>query len=103
MISPHSTYTGVPAKAGFKTKRSADNKMNNFFALGGLLGLAIGLFHSAYLYRVVTATGVTPDSRLQALNFCLWTCALWFLLGGYLLAYTLIALIAYLGFRWTRA
>lgn len=76
--------------------------MNNFFALGGLMGLAIGLFHSAYLYRVVTTGGVTPDSRLQALNFCLWACLLWFLLGGYLLAYTLIALIAYLAFKGMR-
>ena len=76
--------------------------MNNFFALGGLLGLVIGLLHSAYLYRVVTAGGVTSDSRLQAINFGLWACTLWFLLGGYLLAYTLIALLAWLGFRWMR-
>jgi hypothetical protein len=79
--------------------------MEGFLAFGATLGLVIGLLHSAYLYRVVVA-GAGPDSpgaRLKALNFCLWACALWFLLGGYLLAYALLALTGFLAFRSIRA
>lgn len=75
--------------------------MNGFFALGAMLGLVIGLFHSAYLYRVVVAGAGAdaPGARITALNFCLWTCALWFVLGGYLMAYALLAAVLFLGFR----
>ncbi len=75
--------------------------MTDFLLVGALLGLIVSLFHIAYLSRLV-ASGTDPQRsglRVSTLNFALWTCGLWILMGGYLLAFWLIAVVFYVVFK----
>ena len=72
--------------------------MNDFLFVGTLLGLVIGLFHAGYLSRLV-ASEATSGTRLAALNFALWTCGLWILMGAYVLGFWLIAVVFYIVFK----
>jgi hypothetical protein len=75
--------------------------MNDFLLLGTLVGLVISFFHAAYMYGLV-ATGAnttTSGSKLFAFNFSLWTCALWILMGAYLLGFWLISIVFYIVFK----
>jgi hypothetical protein len=75
--------------------------MNDFLLLGTLVGLVISFFHAAYMYGLV-ATGAnttTSGSKLFAFNFSLWTCALWILMGAYLLGFWLISIDFYIVFK----
>jgi hypothetical protein len=75
--------------------------MNDFLLAGTIIGLLFGLFHAAYMSRLVSAyagpANLTP--RTSALNFTLWTCGLWILMGGYLLGFWLIAVVFYIVFK----
>lgn len=75
--------------------------MHEFFLAGTLTGLAVSLFHAVYLYGLVAngATTTTPGSKLAALNFSLWTCVLWLLMGAYLLGFWLISTVFYILFK----
>ena len=75
--------------------------MSNFFLMGTLVALIFSAFHATYLYGLVSsrADTVSSDSRVSALNFALWTCALWILMGVYLLGFWLIAVVFYLVFK----
>ncbi len=75
--------------------------MSDFFLVGTLVGLIISLFHVAYLSRLVASgtNSVTSGTRVSALNFVLWTCGLWILMGGYLLGFWLIAVVFYVVFK----
>ncbi len=75
--------------------------MSDFFLVGTLVGLIISLFHVAYLSRLVASgtNSVTSGTRVSALNFALWTCGLWILMGGYLLGFWLIAVVFYVVFK----
>ena len=75
--------------------------MSDFLLIGTLLGLVVSFFHAIYMYGLV-ASGVnsaTSDSKLAALNFSLWTCALWILMGAYLLGFWLISFVFYIVFK----
>ena len=75
--------------------------MSDFLLLGTLVGLVISFFHAAYMYGLV-ATGAnttTSGSKLSALNFSLWTCALWILMGAYLLGFWLVSFVFYIAFK----
>ena len=75
--------------------------MNDFLLIGTLIGLVVSLFHGAYLYGLVAggADTATSGSKLAALNFSLWTCVLWLLMGAYLVGFWLISVIFYLVFK----
>ena len=75
--------------------------MGAFFTIGALVGLVIGLLHAVYLYALITsdACSTGSNSRLAALNFFLWTCILWVLMGTYMLGFWLISIIFYLPFK----
>lgn len=75
--------------------------MSNFFLTGTLVALIFSAFHATYLYGLVSsrADTVPPDSRVSALNFSLWTCGLWILVGAYLFGFWLIAVAFYLVFK----
>jgi len=75
--------------------------MSDFFLVGALVGLTISLFHIAYLSRLVTSgtDSETLGTRVSAINFALWTCGLWILMGGYLLGFWLIAVVFYVVFK----
>ena len=75
--------------------------MSNFLLMGSLVALILGVFNATYLYGLVShgAGTVSSDSRVSALNFALWTCALWILVGVYLLGFWLIAVVFYLVFK----
>jgi hypothetical protein len=53
------------------------------------------------MYGLVStgANTTTPDSKLSAFNFALWTCALWILMGAYLLGFWLISFVFYIVFK----
>ncbi len=72
--------------------------MNDFLVVGTLLGLVIGLFHAGYLSRLV-ASEPTSGTRPSALNFALWTCGLWILMGAYVLGFWLIGVALYVVFK----
>ena len=74
--------------------------MSIFLVFGTLVGLVISFFHAVYMYGLV-ASGVntTSGSRLSAFNFSLWTCALWLLMGAYLLGFWLISFVFYIVFK----
>ena len=75
--------------------------MSEFLLFGTLAGLAISLFHAVYMYGLVIsdANTTTSGSRLAAFNFSLWTCALWILMGAYLLGFWLISIVFYIVFK----
>ncbi len=78
-----------------------DVTMSDFLLVGAVLGLVIGLFHAAYMYRLV-ASGPnlsTSNTRASALNFAFWTCGLWILMGAYLFGFWLIAVVLYVVFK----
>jgi hypothetical protein len=76
-------------------------KMGDFLLAGTLIGLLFSLFHAAYMSRLVLsgANSTTPGSPLSALNFAVWTCGLWILMGSYLLGFWLIAVVLYIVFK----
>jgi hypothetical protein len=45
------------------------------------------------------ANTATSGSKLVALNFSLWTCILWLLMGAYLLGFWLISVVFYIVFK----
>ena len=75
--------------------------MNDFLLTGTLVGLLFGLFHAVYMSRLVATNAGTSSSVnwSSALNFALWTIALWLLMGGYLLGFWLIAVTFYFVFK----
>lgn len=75
--------------------------MGNFLLVGTLAGLILSLFHAVYMFRLVSrvSTTETYSSRIAALNFSLWTCALWALTGGILLGFWLVSVAFYLVFK----
>ena len=75
--------------------------MNDFLLIGTLVGLVLGLFHATYMYGLVSsgANTASPGSRVSALNFSLWSSALWILAGAYLLGFWLIAVVFYIVFK----
>jgi hypothetical protein len=75
--------------------------MTDFLLVGALMGLIIGLLHVAYLSRVVACgtNSVGSGTRVSALNFAIWTCGLWILMGAYLLGFWLIAVVFYVVFK----
>ena len=75
--------------------------MTDFFLVGALMGLIIGLLHAFYLSKVVASgtKSATPSTRLAALNLALWTCGLWILMGAYVLGLWLISVVFYVVFK----
>jgi hypothetical protein len=75
--------------------------MSDFLLIGTLLGLVLSFFHAVYMYGLVASGADTTSSgsRLSALNFSLWTCALWLLMGAYLLGFWLISVGFYIVFK----
>jgi hypothetical protein len=75
--------------------------MGDFLLIGTLFGLVLSLFHAVYMYGLVAsgANTTTSGSKLSALNFSLWTCALWLLMGAYLLGFWLISVVFYIVFN----
>lgn len=75
--------------------------MSDFLLIGTLFGLVVSLFHAAYMYGLVAsgANTATSGSKLVALNFSLWTCILWLLMGAYLLGFWLISVVFYIVFK----
>jgi hypothetical protein len=75
--------------------------MGDFLLIGTLFGLVLSLFHAVYMYGLVAsgANTTTSGSKLSALNFSLWTCALWLLMGAYLLGFWLISVVFYIVFK----
>ena len=75
--------------------------MNDFLLLGTTVGLLFGLFHAVYMSRLVASGGnsTAPGSLTTAFNFTIWTLALWLIMGGYLLAFWLIAVVFYIVFK----
>ncbi len=75
--------------------------MTDFFLVGALMGLIIGLLHVVYLSKVVAigTNSATSSARLAALNFALWTCGLWILMGAYVLGLWLISVVFYIVFK----
>jgi hypothetical protein len=45
------------------------------------------------------ANTTTPGAKLSAINFSLWTSALWMLMGAYLLGFWLISFVFYIVFK----
>jgi len=75
--------------------------MTDFFLVGALTGLIIGLLHVFYLSKVAASgtNSATPITRLAALNLALWTCGLWILMGAYVLGLWLISVVLYIVFK----
>jgi len=75
--------------------------MGDFLLIGTLFGLVFSLFHAVYMYGLVAsgANTTTAGSKLSALNFSLWTCLLWLLMGAYLLGFWLISVVFYIVFK----
>ena len=75
--------------------------MNDFLLVGALLGLMTGLLHAAYLSRLIASgnNSVASSARVSTLNFALWTCGLWILLGAYVLGLWLISVVFYIVFK----
>ncbi len=75
--------------------------MTDFLLVGTMMGLIIGLLHVAYLSRLVAGgtNSATSSARLSALNFALWTCGLWILMGAYVLGLWLISVVLYIVFK----
>ena len=71
--------------------------MTDFFLVGALMGLIIGLLHLVYLSKVVAigTNSATSSARFAALNFALWTGGLWILMGAYVLGLWLISVVFY--------
>jgi hypothetical protein len=75
--------------------------MSDFLLIGTLFGLVVSFFHAVYMYGLVVsgAYTTTSGSKLSAFNFSLWTCALWFLMGAYMLGFWLISVVFYIVFK----
>ena len=75
--------------------------MTDFFLVGALMGLIISLLHVAYLSRLVASgkNSVGSSARFSALNFAVWTCGLWILMGAYVLGFWLISVVFYIVFK----
>ena len=74
--------------------------MSNFLLFGTLVGLVISFFHAVYMYGLVASgANTTSSSGLSAFNFSLWTCALWLLMGAYLVGFWLISFAFYIVFK----
>ena len=75
--------------------------MSDFLLFGTLVGLVISFFHAVYMYGLVAsgAKTTTPVLKLSAFNFSMWTCALWILMGAYLLGFWLISCVFYIVFK----
>ena len=75
--------------------------MNELLMAGTLVGLLFGLFHAAYMSRLVATSAGTSSSLAwkSALNFTLWTLALWLLMGSYLVGFWLISIVFYIVFK----
>ena len=75
--------------------------MNDILLFGALVGLVNSFFHAVYMYGLVStgANTTTSGSELSAFNFSLWTCALWILMGAYLLGFWLVSLVFYIVFK----
>ncbi len=75
--------------------------MSDFLLIGTLLGLVLSFFHAIYMYGLVAsgANTTTSGSKLSALNFSLWTCTLWILMGAYLLGFWVISVVFYIVFK----
>lgn len=75
--------------------------MSDFLLIGTLLGLVISFFHAVYMYGLVSSDANTniSSSKFAALNFSLWTCVLWLLMGAYLLGFWLISIVFYIVFK----
>ncbi len=78
--------------------------MTDFFLVGALMGLIIGLLHVFYLSKVVASgtNSATPSTGLAAINLALWTCGLWILMGAYVLGLWLISVVFYVVFKANR-
>ena len=75
--------------------------MSDFLLIGTLFGLVFSLFHAVYMYGLVASGANTTisGSKLSALNFSLWTCLLWLLMGAYMLGFWLISVVFYIVFK----
>jgi hypothetical protein len=75
--------------------------MTDFFLVGALMGLIVGLLHTAYLSRLVDVgtNSAGSSARLSTFNFALWTCGLWMLMGAYVLGLWLISVVLYIVFK----
>ena len=75
--------------------------MSNFYLVGTLAALFLGVSHAIYLYGLVlNGAGTSPaESRVPAIIFTVWTCILWVLLGAYLVVLWLVAVVFYLFFK----
>lgn len=75
--------------------------MTDFFLVGALIGLIIGLLHVVYLSKVVAigTNSATSSAPLATLNFALWTGGLWILMGAYVLGLWLISVVFYFVFK----
>ncbi len=75
--------------------------MTDFLLVGTLMGLIIGLLHVTYLSRLVASgtNSVGSSARVSALNFAVWTCGLWILMGAYVLGFWLISAVFYIVFK----
>lgn len=74
--------------------------MNDFAAVGTLVGLLLGLMHTAYLVKLVApGDGVAAQSWPSVLSFAAWTLLLWLLMGAYVLGFWLIGLLFWLVFK----
>jgi len=71
--------------------------MSDFLLVGMLVGLIIGLFHVAYISRLVASgeKSATSGTGVSVLNFAFWTCGLWILMGAYVLGFWLISIVFY--------
>jgi len=75
--------------------------MHDFILIGTVIGLMLGLMHTAYLTRVVASGSdtATTTSWLSVLNFAGWTLLLWLLMGAYVLGFWLVGFVFYLIFK----
>ena len=75
--------------------------MSDFLLVGMFVGLIIGLFHVAYISRLVASgeKSATSGTGVSVLNFAFWTCGLWILMGAYVLGFWLISIVFYVVFK----
>ena len=75
--------------------------MHDFILFGTAIGLVIGLMHTAYLTKVVSAGGNTTATPrwISTLNFACWAMLLWLLMGAYVVGFWLIGFVFYLIFK----
>ncbi len=68
---------------------------------GTAVGLAFGLMHALYVYRLVLAEcpADTAPSHARAAYYALWTFGLWLLFGTYMLVLWLVGAALWLVFK----